>query len=537
MSNVIANSIQLGQSSLAKDIFSISAEKADGTLEIYSGTSSEKLDTLGQVDSLNNLSFKYAVYVLGSLSVPTQPLNDNSANVANVQFLNTATSNLPYYTVTPRWKRFQSLATSTSSMVFDGHGNLFITFSSQQTSTSNWATTVSLYKVDSNGLVTTVQTVSGFGQSGVALAVDSSNNIYWAVTNTTSNASDSTFLGNCNLYKIITNVNGTLTTSATPIVSITTIPNAQSTKLVFDTLGNLYWAIASETTAAISPLNYSSTSYVYKITLGTSVTSTVFTSVATVGAAGTDLAFDATGNLYWSIGSVGNGSTLNGTSYLYKITPSGTLSTFSTQSTYNAQNTKLIFDKNGVLYWFALNYETSSNYQGSTLAAFDSNGTLLNQFAWNYNAGACGTDIVFDSSGNLLMAFTSNFAGSVVQSHYIQKIPISYQMIGTSFQPIFGNPVIIATDSIWGTNGYPIINPINLSNPQVVNSSTTKLLFDANGNLFWSVGGASNYNYDYSTGHTYNIPTAAAPYNANNPTYYKCESFLHVLWNNTLETF
>jgi hypothetical protein len=116
--------------------------------------------------------------------------------------------------------------------------------------------------------------------------------------------------------------------------------------LVFDSSGNLYWAV----TNSYNGTTYAQTSYVYKIT--PDGVKTTFTSVATTGATNTGLAIDAANNVYWSVGNSGNGTTIILTSYVYKITPGGVRTTFaSTMTNHAGGSAGLIFDRAGNLYW------------------------------------------------------------------------------------------------------------------------------------------------------------------------------------------
>lgn len=92
---------------------------------------------------------------------------------------------------------------------------------------------------------------------------------------------------------------------------------------------------------------------------------TEFASQATIGPFGTALAFDTSGNLYWAVSNYYNGTTYNLTSYIYKITPGGTKTTFASQSGFGTASSTLVFGGNN-LYWALMNYgESTSPCQNS----------------------------------------------------------------------------------------------------------------------------------------------------------------------------
>jgi hypothetical protein len=169
------------------------------------------------------------------------------------------------------------------------------------------------------------------------------------------------------------------------------------------------------------------TSYVYKIT--PAGTLTTFASVATSGGTGTSLIFDSTGNLYWAVNNYYNGTTYNQTSYVFKITPAGTLTTFASQATIGAQGTSLVFDSTGNLYW-----AVSNNFNGTTwtltsyVYKITPAGTKTT-FASAATNGAFGTSLIFDSTGNLYWAVNNQYNNTTYnQTSYIYTM--TKQQIG-----------------------------------------------------------------------------------------------------------
>jgi hypothetical protein len=84
--------------------------------------------------------------------------------------------------------------------------------------------------------------------------------------------------------------------------------------------------------------------------------------IATIGAVGNAIAFDSAGNLYLAITNHYNGSSYNLTSYVYKITPAGSMTTFASIATNGANEGRLILDTNKNLYWAITNIYNGSTY-------------------------------------------------------------------------------------------------------------------------------------------------------------------------------
>jgi hypothetical protein len=313
-----------------------------------------------------------------------------------------------------------------------------------------------VYKITPEGTLTTFASVSTVGGINTKLIFDVSGNLYWAVTN---HYNGSSYNLTSYVYKITPA--GSLTTFASVSTS-----GGNGTDLIFDVAGNLYWSVSNYHNGSIFNL----TSYVYKITPAGSLTT--FASVASFGAVGSRLIFDELENLYWAVGNHYNGSSYNTTSYVYKITPGGSLTTFASQATSGSSDTSLIFDTNGNLYWAVNNrYNDSTYVLTSYVYKITSEGTLTT-FASRASKGAFGSSLLFDTNGDLYWALTNFYDGSsTVQMSYIHKITPN----GT-----------LSIFSSVGTNA----------------GEGTDLIFDTNGNLYWSVInstlGTTSYIYQIS---------------------------------------
>ncbi len=284
------------------------------------------------------------------------------------------------------------------------------------------------------------------GTRDTAFAFDSSGNLYWAYVNYYNGT---TYNQTSYIYKMTPDGLVTQFTSQATV-------GAHGTSLAFDSSGNLYWAI----TSLFNGTNYSTTSYVYKITPGGTLTT--FASQATVGAYGTSLAFDSSGNLYWAYVNYYNGTTYNQTSYVYKITSGGTKTQFASQATTGGYRTDLKFDSGGNLYWAVTNYYNGTTYSLTSYVYKITSGGTKTQFASQATTGAIGTSLAFDSNENLYWAISNYFDGSTrALTAYVYKITPE----GTNTQ--------FASQATTGAVG-------------------TSLAFDSNENLYWTI--ANYYN-------------------------------------------
>ena len=374
----------------------------------------------------------------GNVLAPTPVVTDNSTTAATNAFVtNAIQANCHYYR---NCYNIQTVATNGgdgTKLVFDDAGNLYWV-------QMNWTGTTSyLYKMSASGALFTLASVTTSQAEQTDLKIDSANNIYWAVVNNNNNSGSST----ASVYKVSSA--GVLTTFATQAMSFACL----GTSLAFDTSGNLYWAV----TSYASSMNYSTTSYVYKITTAGSLTQ--FASVSTTGGRGTSLAFDTSGNLYWAVMNFTNSAVYNFTSYVYKITPAGTLTTFASQATLGGFGTSLAFDTSGNLYWAVTNYygnAAGSNWLGTSYIYKLTPAAVQTTFASIATTGGERTELLFDTTGNLCWSIANttnntNFA----QTCYVYKVTPLGALTTVMSQPTNG-----------GVGG--------------------ALAFDALGNLFWT---------------------------------------------------
>jgi len=249
---------------------------------------------------------------------------------------------------------------------------------------------------------TTVSTFASVGSSPVALAFDSSGNLYSAnfygnsISEITPSGSVSTFAtvniqpnvlvfdSSGNLYVFSLSGQNAVITKFTPSGSGSTFasfPYCGGDALIFDSSGNLY----------VPCDNNSGQNYVDKITPSGSVSR--FSTLPT-GSAPANFAFDSSGNLY---------TANRGTGTVSKITPSGTASIFAT---LGGQPVALAFDSSGNLY--VTNFSTSGGIFKVTPSG------VVSTFASGLNEPYA---IKLDSEGNLYVANMGNDGsnGSVIE--------------------------------------------------------------------------------------------------------------------------
>jgi hypothetical protein len=201
------------------------------------------------------------------------------------------------------------------------------------------------------------------------------------------------------------------------------------------------------------------TSYVYKIT--SSGTLTTFASVGTNGSMSARLKFDTSGNLYWAISN-----RYSTTSYVYKITPAGSMSTFASVTTSGATGSSIVFDTSGNLYWSIINHNEGVPAL-SYIYKITSAGVLTVKTSASIPR-ALNASLIIDENANLYWAIGGYYnanTSSWAQISYIYKITPT------------NNMSIFASQSSFGTRGID-------------------LLFDNAGNLYW----AQLNQYNGSTG-------------------------------------
>jgi hypothetical protein len=304
------------------------------------------------------------------------------------------------YKITPAGSMttFASVATNGAhgnSLVFDSIGNLYWGVSNHFNG-SSYNLTSYVYKITPAGSMTTFASVATNGAVGNAIAFDSAGNLYWGVSN---HFNGSSYNITSYVYKI------TPAGSMTTFASVATI-GAHGNAIIFDSIGNLYWGVSNHYNGTIRNL----TSYVYKITPVGSMTT--FASVATNGAIGNSLAFDSAGNLYWGMSNYYNGTTWNLTSYVYKITPAGSMTTFASVATIGAHGNSLVFDSIGNLYWGISNVYNGSSYNLTSFVYKITPAGSMTTFASVATNGAHGNSLVFDSIGNLYWGISNYSNGT-----------------------------------------------------------------------------------------------------------------------------
>jgi hypothetical protein len=295
------------------------------------------------------------------------------------------------YKITPNGMitTFASQATTGAvhtALQFDSSGNLYWSVILHDVDVTSY-----VYKITSGGTKTTFasQVISGAAPVATDLIFDSSGNLYWVITVSNNNTDWSTRTSY--LYKITSG--GTKTEFATHSGN-----GVRGTSLAFDTSGNLYWAV----TNYYNGTTFNHTSYVYKITSGG--TKTTFASQATNGAMGTSLVFDSSGNLYWAIANVYDSSaeTNNTNSYIYKITSGGTKTTFTARMLTGCMSTSIKYDSLGNLFWFVGDGLFSNVAQSSGLFKISSTGNSIPIASIDtIIRGSGGSSMILDSSDNI----------------------------------------------------------------------------------------------------------------------------------------
>ena len=281
-----------------------------------------------------------------------------------------------------------------TGIIFGQDGSLYWAVPSYSLGGS-YNTTSYIYKVALDGTRTTFASTSTIGATYTDLVLGPDGNFYWAINNFYNG---STFNLTGYVYRV------------TPQGEVSTFASAsteggQGTALVFDSDGNLFWAVINYRTST----SFIRTSYIYKIT--PDGTKTTFASVTTEGAMGTSLVIDSNNNLYWAVsnGFIGR---YNLTSYVYKITPQGNMTTLASAPTYGTRNNALLFDQSGNLYWAITNYYDSITYSLlNYIYKIKSNGNV-STFAYMSAIGGMGTALSWGPDNKLYWAINNYYNGS-----------------------------------------------------------------------------------------------------------------------------
>lgn len=439
MSTLKLNKAQIGKSVTDANNFTFVSDENAQSLKLNRGTINNEISQVLGLDNSHNLSISGNLTVTGSVNVPTAITGDNDTTVANgaytknqldalmkyygniETFASAATNNgdgtkivfdssgnaywammnwvsgtqSAVYKLTPTGS-ISTIASVTAynadqtDLILDGSGNLYWAVVNYHNGSSHNLTSY-VYKITPSGTLTTLASVSTSGALGTSLAFDASGYLYWAVSNTYNGV---THLLTSYVYKINT------TTGALSTFASVNTTGGRGTSLIFDSLGNLYWSISSYYNTTLA--SYSTPSYVYKITSGGVLTT--FASASTIGSTGSSLAFDSLGNLYWAITNFYDGAIFNLTSYVYKITPAGALSTFASQATNGGFGTFLLIDSSDNVYWAISNNYNGTTYNlASNVKKITSTGAKTTIGKQNTSGGS-GTALAFDTSKNLYWA-------------------------------------------------------------------------------------------------------------------------------------
>jgi hypothetical protein len=450
MSSLAVKNLQVGVSPKSSENFHLTSDGA-GSLSLNRGTTGAAISTVLSVDSSNNVTINNDFTNLtGNFKVAT-PLSSELTKAATTAYTKAQAEALYSY---KKVLGIQSAATNGNlgtALAFDSSGNLYWAVTNYFNGTANTALTSYVYKITPAGQLSTFTSVSLTGATGTALAFDSSGNLYWAVALYTNGSG--TWAYTSNVYKITPA--GTQTTFASQATT-----GATSTALAFDNSGNLYWAITNNYNGS----TYNLTSNVYQIT--PAGTKTTFGTASTIAGAGTALAFDSSGNLYWAVINGGTAGSYSQLSYIYKITSAGTQTTFTSITSIGGAGTALIFDSSGNLFWAVIN-----NYNGSTTALTSyvykvlANATT-SVFASFQTSNGNNVSIDKDSSNTLYLAVTNNVVANVGATNLLYKLTST------------GTISILAAQSLAG-------------------SKAAAVKFDNVGNLYWS-------NTAYNDGSTFN---------------------------------
>ena len=436
-----------------------SAESADnyvfsntaGVLNLASGSAGDIQDNLISVQTSGEVDIAANTTIAGSFVVPTVSVSKDSTDVANVQYVDNALTT--YCDYYNLLPKWQSVATNGA---FQGD-----------------------------------------------LIFDSAGNLYWAVPNYYNGT---TYTQTSYVYKITPS--GSFSTYAS--VSTT---GAGVSKLAIDSAGNLYWGISNRFNGSI----YSFTSYLYKITPAQAGTSspTVFASAATLSCLGMDIVLDVDGTVYWAVMNEYDGTSFIQTSYVYKITSTGTKTVFASLLTNNAISCRLKYNSStNYFYWAFAEAAQYSIYRINGAG----NMSLFASMASTSGAGGFATDIIFDESGNLIWSI----GATDTPTSWVNVYKITPDGVSTNIASIQANGGILSANLAINSAGEIILEASNYYNGTTYNLTSyvyklsnidysvsvlashatsqnrgsSSLPMDANGNIYW-------VNNNYYNGSTY----------------------------------
>ncbi len=425
---------QIGISNTQTNNFTIRTENSE--FKISRGNADTPITNIINVDANDQVQFLTTLETQGAINIPTAALDSNDDTAANVEFVlnSTISSVVNYYSDPVVFNIVGTIGGTGSALVKDSSGNLYWAVTNYYNG-SNYNQMSYIYKITPDGIRTQFASQATSGGHDTSLVFDSNGNLYWAIVN---NYNGTTYSLTSYVYKITPG--GTLTTFASQATT-----GARCASLVFDSSGNLYWAIANQYTGT----GYSTTSYVYKITSGG--TKTQFASQATSGAVGTSLAFDSSENLYWALTNNYNGTTNELTSYVYKITSGGTKTTFASQATSGGHGTHLVFDPTGDLYWALTQASTGATTDLlSYIFKITPEGTKTT-FAQQGTTGCVNTHLLYDSDGNWFWALSNHrYSTNLAQHSHVYMIPSGgssvFRLASSMSYGGYGTPLLLDDD-------------------------------------------------------------------------------------------
>ncbi len=450
MSSIKVNTSQIGSSPNTSDHFYVKSN-GNGTLDFVRGTLELPTSTLLSVDESDNIDIPHDV-IANECIVPAANFS-NPSEAVNVESFNSLGAGTDYnYHVTSSAEYAMPAVhiddtSYGSAIVMDSSGNIYWAVASTYQNVSYNGNTSYVYKITPDGNITTFASQVLDGPYATDLVIGGDGSIYWAILSSHKLPED--YNHTSYIYKITPG--GTKTTFASQ-----SGVGAQDTALVFDSSGNLYWALVYSYDGSTRAL----TAYVYKIT--PEGTNTQFASQATIGSIGTSLVFDSNGNLYWAIVNNYNGTTYSQTSYVYKITPGGTLTTFASQATTGGFRTDLIFDSSGNLYWAINNYYSGTTYTQTSYVYKITPGGTKTTFASQIFYGALTTALAIDSNGVLYWAVGNVDTGfhffRITSTGQLAKIFVHSNVLTVSATDIFIDPsdnIIISACMPYDLGGIP----------------------------------------------------------------------------------
>lgn len=453
MSTIKVNEAQLGQSAESVDNYTFS--NLTGVLNLQNGSAGNSQENLISVQATGNIDIAADTTISGSFVVPTATVSKTNTNVSNVQYVDNAINTYcDYYNLIPQWQTIATTGAFHSDLVFDSQGNIFVAVANSYNGTNNNCTSY-VYKITPQGTFTQFASSAVYYGHHTALAIDSSDNLFWAVTSYFNGTNNNT---TSNVYKI------TPAGSMSTFASVATL-GGSGTSLAFDRNGNLYWAVMNLYNGTTNNL----TGSVYKITAAGTLTT--LATVNTAGAYGTKLLFDSTGNLFWAVSNSGySGATIQ-TQYVYKIDMAGVLSVFASHSVESSVECDLAFDSTGNLHWALSSFNTADLTANMTQYLFKLSSTGAKTTVATVGFNACiGTNIAFDAADNIYWVVNRENNGTTFSlSAYVFKINASTGLVSrlASIPTTGGRTSRLEFDSSYQNLYWTVCNNTNGTTPNI----------------------------------------------------------------------